>query len=69
MDVRLHRQLWSAVEATPNHRLAHLDDSGVLQWLIDLLQADPTFDTRNVPIVSSYILTRMPLIRDIAQQA
>ena len=69
MDVRLLRQLWSAVEATPNHRLAHLDDSGVLQWLTDLLNADPSFDTRNVPIVSSYILTRMPLIRDIAQQA
>ena len=67
MDVRLLRQLWSVVESAPNQRFSSLDDSGVLQWLTELLQADPTFDIRNLPVVSSYIRTKMPLIRDVAQ--
>ena len=68
MDSRLLRHLWSTVESIPSQRLSNLDDSGVLQWLVDLLQSDPSFDSRQLPMVSSYIRERMPLIRDLAQQ-
>ncbi|MEL6489443.1 MAG: hypothetical protein AAFV85_16720 [Cyanobacteria bacterium J06634_6] len=68
MDSRLIHQLWSIVDATPKTRLSNLDDSGVLHWLVDLLQDDPAFDARQLPVVSSYIRSRMPLIRELAQQ-
>ncbi|MEL6472102.1 MAG: hypothetical protein AAFX51_15410 [Cyanobacteria bacterium J06636_28] len=68
MDINLIRRFWSIVESAPHQRFSALDDSGVLQWLVELLQADPTFDSRQLPMVSDYIQTRMPLIRDLAQQ-
>ena len=69
MDIRLLRQFWSILEATPNRRLASLDDSSVSRWIVDILKADPTFDPRHLPTVNQYIQTRIPLIRDLSQQA
>jgi len=68
MDVSLLRKLWSIVESAPSQRVSTLDDPGMLQWLMDLLQADPTFDPRQLPVASNYIQSRLPLIRDLAQQ-
>lgn len=69
MDIRLLRQFWSILEASPNRRLASLDDSSVSKWIVDILKADPTFDPVNLPTVSRYVQTRIPLIRDLAQQS
>ena len=69
MDIKILRQLWSIIESTPGQRISSLDDSAIVQWLTDLLQADPTFDSESLPTVSHYIRARMPLIRDLAQQA
>ncbi|MEL6815873.1 MAG: hypothetical protein AAFP03_13825 [Cyanobacteria bacterium J06598_3] len=69
MDARLIRQLWSAVESTPTNKLSNLDDSSLLSSLMDLLKSDPTFDPRNLSAMSQYISTRMPLIRELSQQA
>jgi hypothetical protein len=66
MDTGLVRQFWSAVESFPSHRLASLDDSNLVRSLLDWLQNDPAFDPRNVPAISLYIQTRMPLIREMA---
>ncbi|MEM6868242.1 MAG: hypothetical protein AAGB19_07420 [Cyanobacteria bacterium P01_F01_bin.3] len=68
MDVSLLRKLWAIVESAPSHRVSTLDDSGVLQWLMELLKADPTFDSQKLPMASTYIQSRLPLIRDLAQQ-
>ncbi len=69
MDIRLLRQFWSIIEASTPQRLVALDDSSVSKWIVDILKADPTFDPRNLPTVSQYIQTRIPLIRDLAQQS
>ncbi len=69
MDTRLVRQLWSTVAAFPNSRLSGLDDSSLLKSIVDLLTADPTFDPHNADAVSAYVSTRMPLIRELSQQA
>ena len=69
MDTSLLRKLWSVVESAPSQRISNLDDSALLRWLTDLLESDPAFDPRNSSIVSNYIQTRMPLIRDLAQQS
>ena len=68
MDIRLVRQLWSTVATVPNSRLSGLDDSSLISSIIDMLTADPAFDPHNTDAISTYISTRMPLIRDMAQQ-
>jgi len=68
MDIRLLRQFWSILEASSNQRLASLDDSSLSKWIVDILKDDPTFDSGNLPVVNRYIQTRIPLIRDLAQQ-
>ncbi len=68
MDTSLLRQLWSVVESFPNHRLSKLDDTCLLRSLVDSLQSDPAFDPGNLPLVSKYISTRIPLIRELSQQ-
>lgn len=68
MDISLLRQLWSVVESLPSSSLSALDDSHLMKSLIDLLQSDPAFDSGNLPVVSGYIRTRMPLIREMFQQ-
>ncbi len=69
MDVSLLRQLWSIVESSPTHRISSLDDRSLMRSLVDSLQADPAFDPCNLPTVSNYINTRIPLIREIFQQS
>ncbi len=69
MDTRLIRQLWSAVESFPLSQLSNLDDSSLLKSIVDLLQSDPSFEAHNVPAVSSYLQSRMPLIRDVFQHS
>ncbi|MGB3296268.1 MAG: hypothetical protein WBB01_25050 [Phormidesmis sp.] len=68
MDVSLLRQLWSIVESFPSSRLSNLDDRSLMRSLVDSLKADPAFDSRNLPAVSSYIHSRIPLIREMSQQ-
>lgn len=68
MDARLIRQLWTAVGSFPNSMLSSLDDSSLLKSLMDSLKSDPAFDPRNLSAMSSYISTRMPLIREMSQQ-
>jgi hypothetical protein len=68
MDINLLRQLWSVVESIPSSSLLTLDDSSLMKSLIELLQSDPAFDAGNLPAVSGYIHTRMPLIREMSQQ-
>ena len=69
MDTRLIRQLWSTVQACPNSELACLDDFSLMSSLVESLQANPDFDARNIPDISQYIRTRIPLIREMSQQS
>ena len=68
MDSSLLRKLWSIVDAFPSSRLSSLDDPSLMRSLVESLTADPAFDARHLPAVSSYIRTRMPLIREMSQQ-
>ena len=68
MDTGLLRQLWSVVESFPNNRLSNLDDTCLLRSLTDSLRSDPSFDPGNLPLVSKYISTRIPLIRELSEQ-
>lgn len=69
MDIKLIRQLWSAVQSASEQGLAQLDDTNLMQSLVETLQEEPGFDPSNVAVMNSYIRMRLPLIRDMASQA
>lgn len=62
------RQLWSLVESTQPNMLLSLDDATLVQWLLRQFKAQSTLNGEEVNIVSSYIQSKLSLIRDMAQQ-
>ncbi len=68
MDIKLIRQLWSTVQSASAKGLSQLDDTMLMQSLVDVMREDPGFDPGNLAAMNSYIQTRLPLIRDIANQ-
>lgn len=64
----LLRQFWSLVETTQTNILLSLDDSSLSQWLLRQLQAQRSLNHDETAILNHYICSRLPLIRDIAQE-
>jgi hypothetical protein len=62
------RQLWTLVESTQAPLLLNLDDTSLVQWLLRQLRTQRTLDIEESTILSSYIRTRLPLIRDLAEE-
>ncbi|MEO0373536.1 MAG: hypothetical protein AAF329_02695 [Cyanobacteria bacterium P01_A01_bin.17] len=56
-------ELWSLVESTQTNVLLNLDDTTLVQWLIKRLKQKGVQDTA---ACSTYISSRLPLIRDLA---
>ena len=67
MDPYLLRQLWSVVETSQSHFILSLDDSGLVNWLLEQLAYIAPCDSRQTAILSNYIRSKLSLIRDIAQ--
>ena len=64
----LLRQLWTLVEATQAPLLLNLDDTSLVHWLLRQLRNQRYLDTEESTILSSYIRTKLPLIRDLAEE-
>lgn len=62
------RQLWTLIEKTQTGILLHLDDSSLVQWLLRQLRTERSLNGQESDAVSSYIYSRLPLIRDLAQE-
>ena len=62
------RQLWSLVEATQSALLLNLDDASLVQWLLRQLKTQQSLNTQEITILSSYIESKLSLIRDLAHQ-
>lgn len=67
MSPLMLRQLWSLVETTQTQMLLNLDDDSLVQWLLRQLKNQQPLDTDETHVVGSYIQSRIPLIRDMAQ--
>ncbi|MBE9178304.1 hypothetical protein IQ268_06850 [Oculatella sp. LEGE 06141] len=67
MTPLMMRQLWSLVETTQTNVLLSLDDSSLVQWLLRQLPTERSLDTHEADVVSTYIHSRLSLIRDLAQ--
>ena len=62
------RQLWALVETTQANILLSLDDNSLVQWLLRQVKAERSLDIHEVSILTSYIQSKLTLIRDLAQQ-
>jgi len=68
MTPAILRQLWSVVETTQAHTLLKLDDASLVQWLTKQTTTQTTLDGSETDVLSSYIQSRLSLIRDLAQE-
>ncbi|HIK33413.1 MAG TPA: hypothetical protein IGS17_02840 [Oscillatoriales cyanobacterium M59_W2019_021] len=67
MNVTLLRQFWSSLETVHPRLLASLDDGQLDRCLIDRFQAKYAINSNEVEVLSDYIQSKRPLIRDLAE--
>ena len=68
MTPTMLRQFWSLIESTQSNIILGLDDSSLVQWLLSQLHTRQYLDGQQSDVLSDYIRTKIPLIRDLAQQ-
>ncbi|MEM7556395.1 MAG: hypothetical protein AAF378_20305 [Cyanobacteria bacterium P01_A01_bin.84] len=68
MTPKIMRHLWSVVETSQSKMLLQLDDLSLIQLLVKQTTTDIYLDCNEVDFLSSYIKSRLPLIRDMAKQ-
>lgn len=61
------RHFWSLVEASQATQLLQLDDHNLFAWLMDQLQLEQPLDRSEMISIGSYVQTKLPLVRDMAQ--
>lgn len=62
------RQLWSLVETTQANLVLGLDDNSLVQLLLRQLSHQRSLNHQEADLFSSYIQSRINLIRDVAQE-
>lgn len=67
MSPLLLRQIWGLVEATQSQILLTLDDESLVEWLLRQLTNQRSLDSQEANLLSDYLQSHLPLIRDIAQ--
>ena len=67
MSPLLLRQIWGLVEATQSQILLTLDDESLVEWLLRQLTNQRSLDSQEANLLSDYLQSRLPLIRDVAQ--
>jgi hypothetical protein len=68
MNPLILRQLWSLVETTQSSVLLNLDDDSLAYLLLRQLRSQRLLDHQETNSLSDYIHTKLPLIRDLAEQ-
>ena len=61
------RQLWFLVETTHTNLLLKLDDTSLIQWLVEQVDDQCLLEHQETEVLSAYIQSRLSLIRDLAQ--
>ena len=67
MNSSILRQFWSVVEATQAVTLMALDDTNLVEQLIQQLRKQCSLNSEKTEMISVYIRSRLPLVRDLAQ--
>lgn len=68
MTPTMLRHLWSLIETTQANMLLKLDDASLIQWLLKQIKQEQTLDIDETYVLSTYIRSKLSLIRDLAQE-
>ncbi|NMG07463.1 hypothetical protein [Brasilonema sp. UFV-L1] len=66
MNSSMLRYIWSVIEETQTSTLLNFSDAELVQQLIRLLKNRKRLNDEEISIMSAYIGSRVPLIRDLA---
>ncbi len=61
------RQLWALVESTQVSTLLQFEDTDLVQLLLKRFKAQQSIDAQAANSLNTYIESKLPLIRDIAE--
>lgn len=67
MSPTMMRQFWSLIEMTQANIPLSLDDRSLVQWLLRQVRSQRSLNHDETDVLSDYIQSRLPLIRDLAQ--
>jgi succinate dehydrogenase flavin-adding protein (antitoxin of CptAB toxin-antitoxin module) len=68
MNPQILRHLWSLVERSQSSHLLALDDNGLVHWLMDQFAGQRSIGQAETDQLHHYIRSKLPLIRDLAQE-
>lgn len=66
ITANMMRQLWAVIESTNVNTLLQFDDVALVQLLLQQLKAKQGLDAQADSSLDTYILSKLPLIRDTA---
>jgi hypothetical protein len=67
MEVSTLRQFWSLIEKTQTNTLLHLNDTDLVEWLLEQIEKRKSLSLEENKILTIYIRTKSSLIRDLAE--
>ncbi len=64
---KMTQQIWAVIESTQVSALLQFDDSALVQLLLNRFEGEQYLDPQTVSSLDSYLQSKLPLIRDIAE--
>lgn len=68
MSPTMIRRFWSVVDGIRSSIPINLDDTSLEQWLIRQVRSEQPLGRREADLLMHYIHTRLPMIREFAQE-
>lgn len=67
VNTSIMRQLWSIIEESSEKTLISLNDSDLVNQLLKKLNAQQNLSSEDCCLISAYLRSRTPLIREMAE--
>lgn len=68
ITAKMMQQLWAVIESTQVNLLLQFDDSDLVKLLLNRFANQQSIDAQTANSLNTYIQSRLPLIRDIAEE-
>lgn len=68
LSARIMRQLWTVIDSMQVNTLLQFDDAALVQLLLNQFAAEQSIDAQATHSLNTYLQSRLPLIRDIAEE-
>lgn len=68
ITAKMMQQLWAVIESTQVNTLLQFDDSDLVNLLLNRFANQQVIDAQTANTLNTYIESRLPLIRDIAEE-